>query len=69
MGRQLSEKLVNENSKLDELKLALEIETQHLQELPKIRIAADISHILSQEHIIQNQNRSFYQKYSVYLVY
>lgn len=29
--RQLSEKLANENSKLDELKLAIEIETQHLQ--------------------------------------
>jgi len=31
--RQLSEKLANENSKLDELKLAIEIEVQHLQEL------------------------------------
>lgn len=48
--RQLSEKLANENSKLDELKLAIEIETQHLQELQEIRIAADAVHILSQEH-------------------
>lgn len=48
--RQLSEKLANENSKLDELKLAIEIETQHLQELQKIRIAADTVHILNQEH-------------------
>lgn len=31
--RQLSEKLANENSKLDEFKLAIEIETQHLQKL------------------------------------
>ncbi|PSB29848.1 hypothetical protein [Chlorogloea sp. CCALA 695] len=48
--RQLSEKLANENSKLDELKLAIEIETQHLQELQEIRIAADTVHILNQEH-------------------
>lgn len=48
--RQLSEKLANENSKLDELKLAIETETQHLQELQEIRIAADTLHILSQEH-------------------
>jgi hypothetical protein len=48
--RQLSEKLANENSKLDELKSAIEIETQHLQELQEIRIAADTVHILSQEH-------------------
>ena len=48
--RQLSEKLANENSKLDELKLAIEIETLHLQELQEIRIAADTVHILNQEH-------------------
>ena len=48
--RQLSEKLANENSKLDELKLAIEIEVQHLQELQEIRIAADTVHILNQEH-------------------
>ena len=61
--RQLSEKLANENSKLDELKLAIEIETQHLQELQKIRIAADTVHILNQEHqeqlsILEQNNSS-----------
>ncbi len=60
--RQLSEKLAKENSKLDELKLAIEVETQHLQELQEIRIVADTVHILSQEHqdrlnvLIQNNN-------------
>lgn len=49
--RQLSEKLANENSKLDELKLAIEVENRHLQELQEIRIAADTVHILSQEHL------------------
>ena len=48
--RQLSEKLANENSKLDEVKLAIEIETEHLQELQEIKIAADTVHILNQEH-------------------
>lgn len=61
--RQLSEKLANENSKLDELKLAIEIETQHLQELQEIRIAADTVHILNQEHqeqlnILEQNNSS-----------
>lgn len=61
--RQLSEKLANENSKLDELKLAIEIETQHLQELQEIRIAADTIHILNQEHqeqlnILEQNNNS-----------
>lgn len=58
--RQLSEKLASENSKLNELKLAIEIENQHLQELQEIRIVADTVHILNQEHqeqlnvIVQN---------------
>lgn len=60
--RQLSEKLANENSKLDELKLAIEVEERHLQELQDIRIAADTVHILSQEHLEQlsvlHQNNS-----------
>ncbi len=61
--RQLSEKLANENSKLDELKLAIEIETQHLQELQEIRIATDTVHILNQEHqeqlnILEQNNSS-----------
>jgi len=46
----LSEKLAKENSKLDELNRAIEIETQHLQELQRIRIVADTLDILTQEH-------------------
>lgn len=46
----LSEKLAAENSKLDELKQAIEIEAQHLQELQQIRVVADALHILTQEH-------------------
>jgi uncharacterized protein YbjQ (UPF0145 family) len=46
----LSEKVAKENSKLDELKLAIKVETQHLQELQQIRVVADILDILNQEH-------------------
>ncbi len=46
----LSTKLIGETSKLNELKRAIEIETQHLQELQEIRIVADALHILTQEH-------------------
>ena len=46
----LSEKLAKENSKLDELKLALEVETKHLQELQQIRVVADALDILNREH-------------------
>lgn len=46
----LSEKLAQENSKLDELNRAIEIETQRLQELQQIRVVADTLDILSQEH-------------------
>lgn len=46
----LSEKLSKETSKLDELKRAIEVETQNLQELQQIRIVADILYILNQEH-------------------
>ncbi|MBH8561193.1 hypothetical protein I8748_03195 [Nostoc sp. CENA67] len=46
----LSEKLAQENSKLDELNRAIEIQTQRLQELQKIRIVADTLDILTQEH-------------------
>lgn len=46
----LSEKLSSESSKLDELKRAIDIETQQLQELQKIRVVADALHILTQEH-------------------
>ena len=47
---ELSEKLAKENSKLDELNRAIEVETQYLQELQKIRIVADALDVLTQEH-------------------
>ncbi len=46
----LSEKLKQESSKLDELKRAIEIEAEQLQQLQKIRVVADALHILTQEH-------------------
>ncbi|MFH7030336.1 MAG: hypothetical protein ACHBN1_34520 [Heteroscytonema crispum UTEX LB 1556] len=46
----LSEKLAKENSKLDELNRAIEVETQRLKELQKVRIVADTLDILTQEH-------------------
>ena len=46
----LSEKLNAESSKLDELKRAIAIETEQLQELQQIRVVADALHILTQEH-------------------
>ncbi len=46
----ISEKLLTEASKLDELKRAIDIETQHLQEIQKIRVVADALHLLTQEH-------------------
>ncbi|MBD2360661.1 hypothetical protein H6G36_05585 [Anabaena minutissima FACHB-250] len=46
----LAEKLAQENSKLDELNRAIEIEIQTLQDLQKIRIVADALDILQQEH-------------------
>ena len=46
----LSEKLATENSKLDELKQAIEIESQYLQELQKIRVVADTLDLLTKEH-------------------
>ncbi|MEP0882146.1 hypothetical protein NDI49_11360 [Trichocoleus sp. ST-U3] len=56
----LSAKLTGETSKLDELKRALDIETQHLQELQQIRVVADALHILTQEH--QENLKSLEQK-------
>ncbi len=47
---ELSEKLSTEASKLDELKLAIQVETEHLQELQKIRVVADAQHLLIQEN-------------------
>ncbi len=46
----LSDKLGKENSKLDELNRAIEVETQYLQELQQIRTVADTVDILTQEH-------------------
>ncbi len=46
----LSEKLKAESSKLDELKKAIDIEAEQLQELQQIRVVADALHILTQEH-------------------
>lgn len=46
----LSEKLAKENSKLDELIQAIEVETQRLKELQQIRVVADTLDILTQEH-------------------
>ena len=46
----LAEKLAQENTKLDELNRAIEIEKQRLQELRQIRIVADTSDIFTQEH-------------------
>ncbi len=46
----LSEKLTKESSKLDELKRAIAIETQHLQDLQQVRVVADALHLLIQEH-------------------
>ena len=46
----VSTKLTVETSKLDELKRAIEVETQHLQELRDTRVVADSLYILTQEH-------------------
>jgi hypothetical protein len=46
----LSDKLNTESSKLDELRKAIAIETEHRQELQQIRTVADALHILTQEH-------------------
>lgn len=46
----LAEKLATESSKLDELRKAIGIETQHWQELQQIRVVADALHLLTQEH-------------------
>ncbi|MBO0350317.1 hypothetical protein J0895_14620 [Phormidium pseudopriestleyi FRX01] len=47
---QLAEKLGTETAKLDELKRAIAIEADRLEELRKIRVVADALHILTQEH-------------------
>ncbi|NEO89487.1 MAG: hypothetical protein F6K56_04190 [Moorea sp. SIO3G5] len=57
---ELSEKLSSEASKLDELKLAIKVETEHLQYLQQIRVVADALHLLNQEH--QEKLKSLDQK-------
>ena len=47
---ELSEKLAKENSKLDELNRAIEVETEYLQKVQKVRIVADTLDVLTQEH-------------------
>ncbi len=46
----LSARLTRETAKLDELKRALAVETEHLQELQQTRVVADALYILTQEH-------------------
>ena len=46
----LSEKLTQETDKLDELKIAIAVETQQLQKLQQIRVVADALHVRTQEH-------------------
>ncbi len=46
----LSDRLSNEITKLDELRQAIAIETQNLQDLRRTRIVADALYILNQEH-------------------
>lgn len=47
---ELSEKLSTESDKLDAIKRGITIESQQLEELQKIRVIADVLHILTQEH-------------------
>ena len=46
----LSDRLSSETTKLDELRQAIAIETQNLQDLRQTRIVADALYILNQEH-------------------
>lgn len=46
----LSERLSSETTKLDELRQAITVETQNLQNLRQTRIVADALYILNQEH-------------------
>lgn len=52
----ISSKLLAEVSRLEELRRAIEIETQHLSELRKIRIAAEALNILIQENEQKTKN-------------
>lgn len=56
----LTAKLSVEAPKLDELRRAIRVETQHLDELHNIRVAADALDILIQEH--QEKTKAFEEK-------
>jgi hypothetical protein len=47
---ELTDNLTTESNKLDELKKAIAVEKQHLQQLNQVRLVADALHILNQEH-------------------
>ncbi|MDJ0744236.1 MAG: hypothetical protein QNJ32_12850 [Xenococcaceae cyanobacterium MO_167.B27] len=47
---ELTENLTTESIKLEELKKAIAVEKNHLQQLSQVRIVADTLHILQQEH-------------------
>lgn len=46
----LSSRLTTETEKLDDLKKAIAVETEHLQELQQTRVVADALYLLTQEH-------------------
>ena len=47
---ELSDRLTAESKKLEELKRAIAVEKEQLQQISKIRLVADALHILKQEH-------------------
>ena len=47
---ELTETLTTESSKLEELKKAIAVERNHLQQLSQVKLVADTLHILEQEH-------------------
>ena len=46
----IKDKLTVESTKLNELKKAISVETEHLQQLSQVSLVADALHILQQEH-------------------
>ena len=46
----LKDQLTEESTKLSELKRAITVEKEHLQQLSQVRLVADALHILQQEH-------------------
>ncbi|ELR97815.1 hypothetical protein [Gloeocapsa sp. PCC 73106] len=47
---ELSERLTNESTKLDDLQKAIGVESEHLTELRQVRLVADALYLLRQEH-------------------